>query len=421
MSLSQNYPTTRPTLTLDFAKAKRVDPRVTFTRATTATYFDASGTLRSAAANAPRIDFDPATLLCRGLLIEEQRANLLLQSENFTTTWSALNLTPTANTATSPAGTLTADTLTPAASSAAHLISQSATVTASIAYSASVFIKTDGAPFVQVAYDNGASVGCFMNVNLSTGAVTRGPELASGATNATGNVTNVGNGFYRISVGAKHTGTTGRILISPLPTGESAAGLNPTTTTAATDKIIVWGAQLEEGAFPTSYIPTTTTSLTRSADVASVTTLSPWYNASEGTLYSESQQAQDKTAGFPVPVSISDAASGVNCIEHIWNNSTSTLSGNVFSSGSPQAAIGVSGLTRTAAQKIALAYKLNDFAACIGGGSVGTDNTGTIPIVDRLIIGARPGSSLILNGHIQRITYYNTRLPNAQLQALTAP
>ena len=207
---------------------------ITFTRASTATYFDSAGVLKYA----PN--------------------NLLVQSEDFTTTWSALNLTPTANTAISPVGTLTADTLTPAASSAAHLISQSATVNASNAYSASVFIKTDGAPFVQVTYDNGASVGCFINVNLSTGAITRGPELAGGATNATGSVTNVGNGFYRISVGATHTGTTGRILISPLPTGESTAGLNPTTTTAATDKIIVWGAQLNIGDLQ-SYYPTQAT------------------------------------------------------------------------------------------------------------------------------------------------------------------
>ena len=75
MSLSSNFPTVRPTLVLDFLKSRTVDPRITFTRASTATYFDEDGILQTAGSDVPRIDFNPTTLACNGLLIEESRTN----------------------------------------------------------------------------------------------------------------------------------------------------------------------------------------------------------------------------------------------------------------------------------------------------------------------------------------------------------
>lgn len=228
-----------PSLDLRFADNKSlVDATtgqnlVTFSRASGGTYTDSQGVIRNAV------------------------TNLLLRSEEFQTTWSSLNVTVSTDTTTSPTGSSGADAITPAASTAAHLISQAATVQASTPYIASVYVKSDGAPFVQVVYDNGSSVGAFINANLSTGAITRGPDLAGGATSAAGSVVSVGNGWYRISVGATHTGTIGRILISPLPAGSSTASINPTTTTAATDKVILWGAQLEQSSTVGEYIPTT--------------------------------------------------------------------------------------------------------------------------------------------------------------------
>ena len=228
-----------PSLDLRFADNKSLVDAVTgaqlvtFTRASRGTYVGSDGVVMAAV------------------------TNLLLRSEEFQTTWSPLNVTVSTDTSISPTGSLTADTITPAASTAAHLISQTATVVASTPCTASVYIKNDGAPFVQVVYDNGASVGAFINVNTSTGAITRGPELAGVATNATGSVVSVGNGWYRVNVGATHTGTIGRILISPLPAASSAASVNPSTTTAATDKVLLWGAQLEQSSTVGEYIPTT--------------------------------------------------------------------------------------------------------------------------------------------------------------------
>jgi hypothetical protein len=393
---------------------------ITFTRASTATYFDSAGVLQSAAIDAPRFDYNPSTLAAQGFLIEEARTNLVLQSEDFATTWSALNVTPSTNTALSPAGTLTADTLTPAASTAAHLISQSATVTASIAYSASVFVKTDGAPFVQVVYDNGASAGAFINVNLSTGAITRGPELAGGATNVTGSVTAVNNGFYRVTVGATHTGTTGRIIISPLPTGQSAAGLNPSTTTAATDKVIVWGAQLEAGAFPTSYIPTTTTALTRNADVAAVNTLSPWYNQTEGTVYAELQSLSPLTAAQSV---------ALNKYPHVWQIDAGATDSNPFWYG-----VGVELIIGGTYNNVGVVPSgINKFAVSLAptagqsrsslNGAAAVNRNGTLTGTATLFSLGKDSANNVnnfLNGWLRRLTYYPRALSAAELPALTA-
>ena len=211
----------------------------------------------------------------RRLLIEGQRTNAVLRSAEFdNASWTKTNGSITGTTASAPDGSASGDTFEPAASTAFHGCQQSVTVTASTPNIVSVWAKSAGAPFVQVVYDNGASVGGWVNVNLSTGAIMRGPEAAGGATGITGAVQAFGNGWYRISVGATHTGTTGRILVCPLPAGQNAASINPSVTTAATDAIIVWGAQIEAGAFASTYISTTNAAATRGADLVTATLVS---------------------------------------------------------------------------------------------------------------------------------------------------
>jgi hypothetical protein len=75
MSISQNFPTDLPTLNLDFVNNQFLDPRITFTRTSSATYFNSSGVLTTVANNVPRFDYDPATFVPRGFSIEEQRTN----------------------------------------------------------------------------------------------------------------------------------------------------------------------------------------------------------------------------------------------------------------------------------------------------------------------------------------------------------
>ena len=416
-----------PSLDLRFADNKSLtdavtgESLVTFTRASTGTYVGSDGLIKTAATNEARFDHNPSTGESLGLLVEEQRTNLLLRSEEFETTWSALNVTVSSNTTISPAGSQTADKITPAASNAAHLISQSATVTASTAYIASVYVKGDGAPFVQVAYDNGSSVGAFVNVDLSNGAITRGPLASGGATNIVGSVASAGNGFYRISVGATHTGTAGRMLISVLPSGQSLAGMNPSTTTAATDKIIVWGAQLEAGAFPTSYIPTTTAAVTRSADVASITgaNFSSWYRQDEGTVFTEYTGV---IAGVNRGVwALTADSSNANNIIDFFNGGVSPVL-RVNSSGVNQAYIFTGTATTATFNKVASAFAQNNFARSLNGLAADLDTSGTMPATTPILLNIGTINAYgvaSLSGTIRRLTYWPQRLSNSTLQSIT--
>jgi hypothetical protein len=161
--------------------------------------------------------------------------------------------------------------------------------------------------------------------------------------------------------------------------------------------------------------------VTRSADAASVNTLSPWYNATEGTLFTEVDHSN--SSNFPVSAVLTDSSPSSNQIL-IYTTSTGTPGETFFvrTSGTIQANInGGSIVANNTPFKIAGAYKANDFAVSLNGAAVVTDTSGTIPVVDRLGLGSSINqNSLYLNGHIRRITYYPRRLSNAELQAITA-
>jgi hypothetical protein len=176
--------------------------------------------------------------------------------------------------------------------------------------------------------------------------------------------------------------------------------------------------QLEQGAFATSVIPTTTTALTRNADVASMTgtNFSSWYNASEGTVYFNGATA---TTVSPAMWSISN---GTATGELLQLNQTSggVVRFSVFNASVAQAAITTSltAIANTVFQN-ASAYKVNDFASSSNAGTVGTDTSGTVPVPDRLLLMQSGSGFTVFTGTIRSIRYYPTRVTNAQLVALT--
>jgi hypothetical protein len=371
-----------PSLDLRFADNKSLIDAVTgaslvtLTRASDGTVTDSAGGIQTAATDVPRFDHNPTTLESLGLLVEEQRSNLLLHNRTLTNVaWVASNITPAKDQVGADDVSNSASSIT--ATDANGTILQTIT-SASAARATSAYVKRiTGTGTIEMTQNNGST-------------------------------------WTAVTVTSAWT----RVTIPSATVTDPVVGFRIVTSG---DAIAVDYAQLENGAFSTSAIETTTAAVTRSADVASITgsAFSSWYRQDEGTLLSESQQAQNYATGFPVSVGISDSSGGVNTIEHIWNNSTSTLSTIVFVASAVQAAIGTSGLTRTAIAKAALAFKVNDFAGCINAGTVGTDTSGTIPVVDRLTIGARPSSNLVFNGTIRRICYWGQRLPNNILQSIT--
>jgi hypothetical protein len=401
MSVLNLYPTVRPTLSFDFVNAGVLDPSVTFTRPTNATYFDETGILRVANPNTPRFDFSPSTLAAQGLLIEESRTNLTLQSEDFATTWTVTGATVSTNATTAPSGTTTADKLQEDTSTGSHLVTQNITFTAA-SHTASIFAKKAERDWIRVLFFDGANTfSAFFNLNTGTvGTIT--------GAGATASIQNVGNGWYRCAVTA--TASAGSGSFAPRV---ALADNNSSYAGSTGSGIFIWGAQIEAGAFPTSYIPTTTTALTRSADVASVNTLSPWYSASAGTFFIEAALA---TVSSYRPIAQVDNGTADNRIYYDCNSGPIRVVSRV--SGVNQCLIDLASVSANTVFKVAGGYSLNDYAGSLNGAAVVTDTSATVPTVDRLRMmydGVNQGV-----GYLRRFSYYPVRLTNAQLQNLTA-
>lgn len=397
MSLSVNYPVMRPTLNLNFARARQLDPRITFTRASTATYFDSSGVLQTAIAGQPRFDFSPTTLQSLGLLIEEQRTNSLLQSGwdgavagspgTAPTSWSISSVgSPSLEVANAQYGTaIPALALTfNCVATERHWLSQTINVTSGVQYAISVWVEAVT-----------GNAGAVITITNGTGTATINQTVNSPST----------PGRYTLLFTATGTGTI-----------NVRCGAGTTSGVPSSVSIRLSRIQLEAGSFATSYIPTTAAAATRNTDVATMTgtNFSSWYRADEGTLYAEGSAATS-TDRFPVLAFISDGGTQNFLLLGYLTNVIGSLEVKV--SNVVQAVIFP--FVSTFNRKAACAYKTDDFVVTYNGASPNTDTSGGVPVVDRLTIGNTFSTISATNGHIRRIAYYPVRLSNDQLQALT--
>ena len=190
--------------------------------------------LETAASGVARFDHNPTTFESLGLLIEELRSNLVLQSEDFTTTWATTRATIGANTYVSPGGTLTADTLIDTSDNDTHFVSQSVTTTA-VAITFSAYAKAAGRNFVYLSINDSGNVARTTFYNLSTGAV------GTTGTGITASIVSVGNGWYRCIA------TVGTALAGSNPCVIGAASADNTASYAGNgfSGVAIWGAQVE--------------------------------------------------------------------------------------------------------------------------------------------------------------------------------
>ena len=328
-----------PALTLDLQFAARqayvanIGPLPTFTNAsTTRTFVGSNGLIQTAATNVPRIDFDPVTRLCRGLLIEEQRQNLAIRSEEFdNAAWAKTAITVSSNQTTSPDGTVNADLVseTTANSSRQILANTLPAVTSGTIYTLSIFLKKGIGATAPDWIALGFVVGGFGTVrtafNVSTGqfGVTTGTFTSA--------VTQYQNGWWRVSMSAPANASSAAGSLVLYLTNNTNTITPPTYTGQTTSDVFVWGAQFEAGSFATSYIPTTTTSLLRSADVCSITgaAFTGFWNAAEGTIALKMQKAYAAPATISQLnyLSINDGT-GLNYIQFAQRGQSPT--GEVF-------------------------------------------------------------------------------------------
>lgn len=394
-----------PRMALDFTTGV-LDPRVVVTRAlNTATRVNSSGLIETVNAGTPRFDYNPVTLVLKGLLIEETRANLLIRSSELeNAAWSRTAVAISQNAATSPDGTLNAEKLIADTASSSHQIAQnSGTLVVGATYTQSVYVKASEYTFAQIR-GNTPNNNYIARFNLSTGELTSSSNVVGTPT-----IVNAGNGWWRLTASFSPTAaTSGFVYISLVN--------NSQQTTFSGDNvsgIYVWGAQLEAGAFATSYIPTTTLSLTRNSDVAAMTgsNFSSWWQATTGGLLVRAKQSV--ITGTRPWAYINDGT--VNNIISLRGNAADPEL--YIKATTDQVQIDAGTLVANTSYNMVGAWNTDNCAAAINGGSPGTDSSAAIPTVDRMLIGS--DGTNYLNGWVEKMEFWPQRITNAETQAFS--
>jgi len=349
-----------PTQSFDFTSAV-LSPLITFTRTgATATRINSSGFIENVAANTPRFDFTLNTGgACKGLLIEEQRSNLLLQSENF----SAINWAKSAGVSVNtdavlaPNNTQTADEIV---FSGANLVINQFPVVTGLTISASIYLR---------------------------GTAGQTILLSCGGTSTLVTLSNVWQRFVIQNI-----------------TYVSGAPIQLSTFGGATARTIyVWGAQLESGSFATSYIPTVASQVTRNADVATITGSnfgSFWQTVNGGA----SVQATPSTVLGIRPLVQFDDNTANEIIALRGNTTNPEL--YIVDGGAPQAQLDAGTIAASTPYSLTGWWATNDCKARKDSGAVVTDTTATIPTVTQMRIGS--DGTNYLNGTLATVNYYDS-------------
>lgn len=391
-----------PRLALDFTSAV-LDTRITFARTGgTATRVNASGFIESVGANTPRFDFNSITLVCNGLLIEEERQNILFPSNDFANiAWTATEASIVSVANTDPEGNANSQKLVDTAVSSVHRIGISMSVVPNT-YTVSLYAKA-------------AEISCFTLIRSGSGLASARFNLATmtatniaDATNLT--MTTVKNGWVRCTMTWTSAVTITRTLFIQL---ENPAG-TATYTGTGSGGLFLYGMQREIGAFATSYIPTTVAQVTRTADVATMTgtNFSDWYNAGAGGFVAGALPST--VSGTRPALQFDDATA----------NELITLRGNatnpelvIIDGGSPQAQIDAGTIVANTAYKLGAAWNTNNCAAAVNGGTAVTDTSATIPTVTQARLGS--DGTNYLNGNLQTVRYWPQRIIDAEVQAFS--
>jgi hypothetical protein len=387
-----------PKLALNFTAAS-LDSRITFARTTgtsnPATYTNSAGLVAAATNNQPRFDYDPTTLACKGLLIEEQRTNLLQYSEQFENAyWSKARCSISANATTAPDGTNAADKMVGLGTGGSYFF-RGISMATGVKYAVSIYAKPINLTTLLIQSFSQAGIATF-NL-IGSGAVQSETGVCSGSS-----ISYVGDGWYRIATVVTATATANNNI------GFASASY-------AGDICYFWGAQVEAGAFASSYIPTTTAALTRNADVATMTgtNFSDWWQGGKGSALVRASPFT--VTGIRPPFQTDDGTAN-NIIALRGNGANPEL--YVRTGGVDQAQIDAGTIAANTLYRLAGAWATNDCAASLNSGTPVLDGVATIPTVTQARIGS--DGTNYLNGHIEAIEYYNERIPNSALQVVSS-
>jgi hypothetical protein len=385
-----------------------------FSRASAATRINAQGLIETVAATDNRLNYpllDGTVQTCPHLLLEPQRTNLITYSESFSQ-WTNSNSSDLSNQLISPDGTLNADKLITNSGLANGQVTKNISKSASaITYTYSVFAKKGEWNRCNLYVSDTAS---FSNrvqffVDLENGEVIQA-TTAGTFSSASGSSEYYGNGWYRFFI--TFTTSTESTITARIYSIDSTA-----TTGDGTSGIYIYGAQLEEGSYPTSYIVSNSGSATtRLAEECNGSGNASTFNGSEGVLFVQMSALANNATTRRINLRNS---SGSNQIRIEYGSSSNLISGVLFN-GSNQAVINNTSYNVIDLNKIAFKYKENDFALWINGFEVGVDTSGTTigaGILDRIDLSLATTETY---SNVKQIQYFDSALNDTDLETLTS-
>jgi hypothetical protein len=365
-----------------------------------------------AANNEPRFDHNPVSpFACRGLLIEESRTNAITGSNAFNT-WTLGNSTVAASSVVTPEGTADAWKVVEDSLLNIHTVTRGFTAVSGTTYTASVWLKSAENGFAFVGLSGGGFFPTFISVNLSTGAVSTALGTPIGASSVSHS-----NGWWRVSFSLAATASLSSSIDIRLSRDGNWA--NRSYLGNGVNGMYVYGAQVEAGSFPTSYIPTTTGTLARGADVCTITAadFNRFYNSTSGTLLSEASISN--LIGNNRGIVQIDNGTNESILRHVYSFGDGGFRSIIRAGGDTPTVLSTILGTASTIQKRIIAYEGTSFASVTNGGVVATA-TRTMPTgLNAMRIGNLTDGSFYLSGHIAAIRFYKKRLPNAKIQALT--
>ena len=407
-------PLSRPQALFDFAGSGTIDPRLTFTRASNATRINRFGYIETVPSGIPRMDYNPITGAIRGILIEQQSTNLLLQSEGFISPWESVNSAIEASTVIPPSGTGTAKKLKESLANAGHFVYQSANCTSGIQYTFSVYAKAGERKKIFLSVHPTTLATAFQAnqavFDLETG-------LVSGVAGCIASMSINANGFYRCSWTATATATNSSNFNIYLANNSSLVTYQGDNVSG----VYLYGGQLEVGSKATSYIKTTTAQVTRAADSLSLqsSAFTRAINANEGAIYIDYEINQSAwPASSPVIACLSNGSGTGEASGIILSASNAGLYLDATVSSASQAALNVAAGTTSGEHRAAFSYKTDGFSLSADNATLATDSSDSIPSLTRIDIRSVIGTRHF-NGHIKRIAAFPRYADSTIIQSIT--
>jgi hypothetical protein len=378
-----------------------------FTRSGNATRVNSEGLIELVTTNVPRLNYpliDGVVNGCPSLLLEPQRTNLALYSEQFDNAgWTKTGATITANTTTSPDGYVNADKLVEDTNTGGHLIQKILTVSAATVYTISVFVKYAGREWIRFT-DAQSSNRIHFNTLTGVFGTTSGTVIDY-------NSTTLGDGWYKLSLTTTSVGTAyaPRITLAE-------ADNDVTYTGDGTSGVYIYGASLEQGSYATSYIPTLGASVTRSAETCNNAGDVNTFNSSEGVLFAEISALADDSDSKRITISDGTLANRITI-----SVSDNIVSGFINVNNVSQYTFYESNQNVLSPIKIAVKYKANDFAIWISGVEYDASTSGTTfppSTLTQLSFDNAVGAN-VFYGNVKDLQVFTTALTDAELIALT--